>query len=166
MIKRTVAAILLTVIMLSAFISCAEEKEEPGFGHAELVLPLPFGYVPDSEINFDKAYSNGETKVAVLRISFEAASRKGISVNFTPEEYGKHWLIENERDSYVRSDPSGFAYCDYTELDTYHLAAFFRSLNAYFVVIFATAAELGTENREGYVSICREVRFTDNNYRG
>lgn len=80
---KTVTLLLLLSLSIS-LVSCSEEKS---FGHCEITLSLPDTfYEYDSEKTYDKAYTDGEMIVGILRISYSACVSEGIPTTMTPRK--------------------------------------------------------------------------------
>lgn len=159
MIKRNLA-LLLALLLCFAFISCSDEPTV--FSHCELTIPLPESFSEVENENFDVTYTDGESVVAVLRISLEAALKSGISNLMTAYEFGEYWLMRCEREANVIKGST--VYCEYFDaqggIEQYYLEAFYRSKDAYFVVLFTTVAENKEKNFGKYLEYADGVIFT------
>ena len=140
MIKR-ISAILISALLITSLISCGGDGK--GFSHAELAVPLPDSFYETEEENFDAAFTDGESIVTIVRISFDAALAEGIVGSLTPTEFGRYWVKKCGRGVGIQHS-NGVSYCVYRDgLGYFYLESFFRSEYAYFVVLFA-----GNEERE------------------
>ena len=159
MIKKTVAILLAVSLSLSLF-SCSDEL--PIFSHCELTIDLSDSFYEIENENFDVTYTDGESVVAILRISFKAALNSGISNILSTREFGEYWLERCERNANIVD--GNIVWCEYYEVqwagEQYYLEAFYRSQLAYFVVLFATAAENRDKNVEKYLEYAESVNFT------
>lgn len=159
MIKKIVSALLVVLLCLS-FVSCSDGPTV--YSHCELTIPLADSFREIENENFDVTFTDGETVVAILRISFEAAIKNGISNVMNAYEFGEYWLMRCERDaSIVRGS---VVYCEYYDSqdghEQYYLEAFYRSKFAYFVVLFATSANNGEKNLGKYLEYAEDVIFS------
>lgn len=159
MIKRNVA-FLLALLLCFTFVSCSDEPTV--FSHCELTIPLSESFSEVEDENFDVTYTDGESVVAILRISFEAAVNSGISNLMSAYEFGEYWVMRCEREATVKRGST--VYCEYYDSqggrEQYYLEAFYRSKYAYFVVLFATAAENEGKNFGKYLEYADGVIFT------
>ena len=160
MYKKLLTLILSLALAVSLF-GC---NVSPKYSHAELVIPLPDSFSEIESEDFDAAYTDGDVAVAILRISFAAGIYEGIPETFDEEEFGRFWLQKcNRAASMERRD--GVSCCEYFEfqdgIEYYYFAAFYRSMNAYFVLLFA--AESGSEElyKADFLSYARGVYFLD-----
>ena len=157
MIKRLITLLLIfaTLFLIS---SCGGDK----YSHAELVIDLGDNFYSANESNFDKSYTDGKNVVAIQRLSFEAAYRDGIGETHTPSEFGRLWLLRTGNERPVETDGE-VSYATYYvgegDEEFLHLAAFYRSRHAYFVVIFATQAGAEIESTEEFLSYAKTVHF-------
>lgn len=158
MIKKIISAFLALLLCFS-FASCSDE---PVYSHCELTIPLPNSFSKIENQDFDVTYTDGETAVAILRISFEAGLNSGISNLMSASEFGEYWLERCEREASIVKGST--VYCEYYETqgshEQYYLEAFYRSKYAYFVVLFATAAENREKNVGKYREYADGVIFT------
>ena len=158
MIKKAVAIILAVILSLSLS-SCTDES--PVFSHCELTIDLSDSFYEIENENFDVTYTDGESVVAILRISFEAAVNSGFSNLLNTREFGEYWLERCKRNADIVDGNT--VWCEYYEVqgayEQYYLEAFYRSKYAYFVVLFATAAENRDENIEKYLEYADSVNF-------
>ena len=159
MTKRILSLMLVIISLLTLF-SCGGEK----YSYCEMLLPLGDEFYGVEVEDFDKAFSDGETVVAVLRISFVAANKEGFGEVLTPLEFGRFWNEKCERNADVLSG-SGVFYSVYynpsASGEDVYLEAFYRSKNAYFVLLFAAARVDGEEQVEKFLAYASGVRFTD-----
>ena len=159
MIKKTLALVLVILTCLS-IASCSDEPIV--FSHCELTIPLSEDFYEISDENFDVSYTDGNSVVAILRISHDAALNEGISNLFTAYEFGEYWIHRLERDTNLISG-DGAVWCDYYEGEgtgaQYYLESFYRSKHAYFVVLFATAAGRADTYRDSFLEYAKGVKF-------
>lgn len=160
MYKQALALLLFFITVFSLW-SC---KSEPSFYHAEMVIPLPDEYSITENSDFDKTFTNGESAVAVLRISFAAAINEGIPDTFGADEFALLWLIKNDREAQMQVK-DGVDFCEYYEnvlgVEYYYLAAFYRSHHAYFVVLFTTNRAKEEAYRVKFIEYATEIYFKD-----
>ena len=159
MIKKTVSVFLVLLLCFS-FTSC--RGGETVYSHCELTIPLSNDFSEIENENFDVTYTDGETVVAIVRISFKAGLSSGISNLMSAHEFGEYWLERCGRDASIVKGSA--VYCEYYETqgahEQYYLEAFYRSKYAYFVVLFATAAENREKNLGKYLEYAEGVKFT------
>ena len=159
MIKR-IFAVILTLCMAFSIFSCKGTE----YSHCELVLPLSADYQPAVDELYDKLYTDGQSSVAILRISFDAAVLEGISDAHTAEEFGRYWLLQCGRVATVKSEPN-VDYCEYydssTGLEYYYLVAFYRTPNAYFIVLFMSDKASEDTSRVKFLEYARGTYFKE-----
>ena len=155
MIKKTISATLILLLCFS-FVSCLDT--DTVYSHCELTIPLADNFREIENENFDVTYTDGESAVAILRISFEAGLKSGISNLMSSYEFGEFWLERCERDASVVKE--GTVYCEYYDGEQYYLETFYRSKDAYFVVLFATAAKNREKNFGKYLEYAEGVKFS------
>ena len=77
-------------------------------------------------------------------------------------EFGEFWLKSCKRKATLKD--GGFVYCDYKEksdgVNYYYMTAFYRSMYAYFVVLFMTVEELRTAARKDFMEYAENLYFT------
>ena len=157
--KRPVA-LLIIVIMLISLASCSDG----GYSYCELSIPLDDGFVAVETEDFDRAFSDGEAVVAILRISFAAANKEGFGEVMTPLEFGRFWTKRCGREADVQNEGGVFFASYYnggTTGEDFYLEAFYRSKNAYFVVLFATTKSNEDEARVKFLDYASKVYFTE-----
>lgn len=160
MIKRVFCA-LLTLSLVLSFFSCAEEKT---YGHCELKIPLSEDFYEIQTDNFDISYTNGEIICAILRISFDAAVIENIPPTLSAYNFGIYYSMRCSRfvDMQKYEDVDYCTYYDTAGEDEYFYSeAFYRSQNAYFVVLFATPVENEDAWRNKILLYFADVYFTD-----
>ncbi len=159
MIKKTVSAFL--VVLLCFSLACCS-NEPTVYSHCELTIPLAESFSEVENKDFDVTYTDGESVVAILRISFEAGLNSGISNLMSAYEFGEYWLLRCGRDAAIVRGEA--IYCEYYDseggYEQYYLEAFYRSKHAYFVVLFTTAAENGEKNLGKFLEYAEGVKFT------
>ena len=133
------------------------------FSYCELRIPLGEDFYTIKDENFDAVYSNGEYAVAILRISFVAALREGIPETMSAYEFGEFRLDRCDRPAHLKGNDT--VYCEYYDRasgrEYFYLEAFYRSADAYFVVLFTTDAELDDEGRAAFLNYSKGVYFTN-----
>ncbi len=160
MLKKTLILILAVSLCLG-FASC---NKKPRYSHAELVLPLTDDFNESENDSFDASFTNGQIAVAILRISFVGAEVEGFGEALNETQFGNFWLKKCDRVADIE-EYHGVSFCEYTEQaygKSYsYLVAFYRSLSAYFVVMFATEENIYDEHRQKILEYARGVRFLD-----
>ena len=158
MFKRLISCILALFVSLCLF-SCDSKI----YGHAEMTVPLPQSYESFESENFDKAYSDGKSVVAIYRISYQVAFNQGISDALTPEQFARFYMNRSERKAEIKFHGTT-PYYEYTaETDgirTSYLASFFRSKYAYFLVLFASPENYYNELRSEFLYYVEGVIFS------
>lgn len=158
MIKRIVCVFLSLIIILS-LASCGAEK----YKYCELVIPLDSDFRKTKNENFDASFTDGESVVAIVRISFVAAYKEGIPETLTPNEFGKFWLRKCGREAEVAVE-DGVSFSTYyekqNESEYFYLESFLRSHSAYFVVLFATAKSNEEAGRAKFLEYTKGIYFT------
>ncbi len=160
MIKRVIHTLLTLAIILSLF-SCEEEKK---YGHCELQIPLSQDFYDIAMNNFDVSYTNGELICAILRISFDAAVIENIPETMSAYNFGIYYSMRCSR--FVEMQKyEDVDYCTYYEGEGedryFYMEAFYRSQNAYFVVLFATPFENENAWHDEILKYFADVYFTD-----
>ncbi len=155
---RNFTACFLVLAALFSAASC--KKSDKIYSHCEMVIPLTDDFCDSEDARFDVAYTNGTAKVALLRISFYAAAITGISGTYSAQQFGEYWLKQSGRDANLLKD-GDVDFCDYIDEDIFHLASFYRSKNAYFVLLFAVDSTLESEWRPRFIEFSKGVYFTD-----
>lgn len=159
MIKRIVFALVSLIIILLS-VSCGGPK----YKYCELVIPLDLDFEKTESENFDASFTDGETVVAIVRISFVAAYNEGIPETLTPHEFGKFWVRKCRRNADVVNE-DGVSFCTYYEEnggdEFFYLESFFRSRSAYFVVLFATSKSNEEAGRAEFLDYSSKIYFTE-----
>ena len=150
---RKLLSTFLVVLCAISFISC----DEPIPSHAEIRIPLE-NYSEIEAEGFDKAYSAAGSVVAVLRISFEAGFNQGIPETFSPRKFAEFYLKESGRDCEI-FEVGYIPYYEYVETGVYHLASFYRSKYAYFLVLFGAEESAAEDLRDDFISIAESIYF-------
>ena len=160
MTKRILSLFLALTLLLLC--SCSRA---PKYSHAELAINLPGDFYSIKTKDFDAAFTDGVLAVAVLRITFSVGIVDGIPETLDDGEFGRLWLKRCGRAVSVQYD-NGHAYCEYYETvegkEYFYLDAFYRSMNAYFVVLFAVTADNSAAYKDIMNSYAKEVYFLDN----
>ena len=158
--KRAISFILVFALLFLS--SCSHA---PRYSHAELAIDLPDSFYSMNTEDFDAAFTDGAVAVAVLRISFSVGMLDGIPETLDNAEFGRLWLKRCQRAVPVQSK-DGIDFCEYYEFvdgkEYYYTDAFYRSMNAYFVVLFAVLAEDAEQYKAIMHSYAKKVYFLDN----
>ena len=157
--------LLSLVALLLAFSLTACGTKGPTHYYCELVIPLSEDYVQSDSEEFDVVYTNGECALGILRISFQAAIAEGITDTLSAKSFGLYYAnLMCGRDVEMQKH-SGVDYCSYYDgegaLEHYYLEAFYRSDNAYFVLLFATLKGNEDAYKDKILDIMSGVYFTD-----
>ena len=159
MVKRIVFA-LVSLIIVFLSVSCSGPK----YKYCELVIPLDLDFEKTENENFDASFTDGETVVAIVRISFVAAYNEGIPETLTPHEFGKFWVRKCQRNANVVNE-DGVSFCTYYEENEgdefFYFESFFRSRSAYFVVLFATSKSNEEAGRAAFLDCSSKIYFTE-----
>lgn len=160
MIKRFIF-LLVSVAMTLSFASCSDG--DTVFSYCEMRIGLPEEFREIDGENFDVTYYNGEYLTAILRLSFVAAMREGISETLTPYEFSEFWLEKCNRSANIISD--GITYCEYYDdssgQEHFYLEAFYRSPYAYFVILFSVNSKAEERGRVDFLNYANSVYFTN-----
>ena len=160
MIKRVACAFISLITILSLLSSCGK----PEYKYCELVIPLDSDFKKTENENFDASFTDGESVVAIVRISFVAAYNEGIPETLTPYEFGKFWLKKCGRDAEIMSE-GGVSFSTYyekqNEREYFYLESFLRSGSAYFVVLFVTSKSNEEAGRAEFLDYSSKIYFTE-----
>ena len=133
------------------------------FNHCELYLNLPGDFeVTEGSESFDLVLSNGTASVAVARISFIAGYNQGIPDTLTAKAFADFFMIQSGIEStvHVRETIPYYSYKQSTgNVEYYCLASFYRTMYAYFIVLYSVKADLEEEWRESFMSYMMDVRI-------
>ena len=146
-------SVILVLLISFSLISCGARIPS----HAEMRIPLENFSEIEAE-GFDKAYSVGDSVVAVLRISFEAGFNQGIPETFSPRKFAEFYMKESGRSCDI-FEIGNIPYYEYVDSGIYHLASFYRSRYAYFLVLFGAEESSADSLRDGFVSIAESIYF-------
>ena len=160
---KSFISFLLCFALIFSLFSCGAENGSP-YSHCEYTIPLSSDFYKTENPEYDVSFTNGTEYVAILRLSYAAAVKSGIPETYSADEFGDYWLKECGRtcDMLKYGD---IDYCDYIDSanggEFYYLAVFYRSKNAYFVVLFATNADSVGESKGKFLKFADEAYFTD-----
>ena len=146
--KRIVFTLLIFSLTLSLF-SC---KKTDKFSHAELSLPLDESFEEIEDANFDKTYTDGNTVVGIIRISFAACVKEGIPTTMNQTELASFWQKRTEREAEICKDNTT-PYYTYGIGDYFYANGFYTTPNAYFSVLFSCPYEEGETRISEFVKI-------------
>ena len=145
---KKISTVFLLIISTLLLASCGED-----FSHCELALPLSSDYRrADGGEGFDAVFTNGEAVVGMIRISFAAGFNQGIQETMSSYEFARFWKNKIGRDTEVMTDIKT-PYYTYRENGYFYLCAFYRTPDAYFVVIFSCASEIEGRYIENFKEI-------------
>lgn len=154
--RKIVLILLLSSCFVSLF-SC----DKPIPGHAEARIPIS-GFEATEAEGFDAAYTNGESVVGMIRISFEAGFNQGIPETLSAKKFAEFYMKKTERDCEIKQIGI-IPYYEYTDGEgdsqLYYLATFYRTKYAYFLILFATDDSLGEELRDEFLEMAESVYF-------
>ena len=160
MIKRVAFAFVSLITILSLLSSCGKSE----YKYCELVIPLDSDFKKAENENFDASFTDGESVVAIVRISFVAAYNEGIPETLTPYEFGKFWLKKCGRDSEIVTE-DGVSFSTYYEeqdkKEYFYLESFLRSNKAYFVVLFVTLKSNEEAGRAKFLNYSSNIYFIE-----
>jgi len=161
-VAKRVGTLFLVILLVLSFASCSKHKTQK-YSHCELSIPLTSDFKEVADKDYDVSYSNGKYAVAVLRISFVAAVREGISETMTAHAFGEFWLERCNRRATVKTD--GVSYCEYYDqasgTEFYYMEAFYRTSYAYFVLLFAAPSIYDDAAFEDFLAYARGVTISD-----
>ena len=160
MIKRFLSFVLFTALLLS-LLSCADE--DTVIVHCEFRLSLPNGYDELESDVYDVLVTNGEYMIAVTRISFWGGMHEGIPQTMSEVEFAEFYLEKCSRNANIIKDGVTYAeyYSENGEAEHFCLEAFYRSPDAYFVVLFASHVSREETARPVFLDLAEEVTFTN-----
>lgn len=139
--KRIIALLLLTHLLLLSFVSC---KDADRFEYCEIGIILTREFSEyDSDGAFSVAYSDGNTIVGISRYSFVDCIEEGLLTTYTPLKLAEVIL---DRGDYITDGiktEGDVVYFTYTNTDTdgnsyFYMPTFFRTPYAYFIITFIT----------------------------
>lgn len=160
MMRKRGFSLVSLLLILSLLFSCSDERS---FNHCELYITLPedFEDVGSSD-SFDLLLSNGEVSVGIARISFTAGYNQGIPDTLTDKAFGEFFIKQSGKSLTVYTY-GGVPYVSYTEIQDgepyYCLASFYRSLHAYFFILYSTDGALEDKWREDFLKFATGVSF-------
>ncbi len=145
--------------MLS-FTSCDGTKS---YTCADLTMTFPSAYKEtDAGAEANMLLTDGKSTVSIKRLSVIDAENQGINSSYSDMQFAKFFLINSDIDGTI-SSYSGVPYYTYYDdaggVRLFCLAAFYRSPYAYFIVIFATAADRESEARDEYFEIITTATY-------
>lgn len=146
-------SLIFVILFLFSFVSC-----DTGYTHCEMTLHLDKSYERVEYEGFDAAFSNGAAIVGMLRISFEAGFNQGIPETMNPREFASFWQNRVDRDGKIFLDRVT-PYYTYTQDGYFYVNGFYRSQNAYFVVLLACPEENCDEYYERFLDILDTATF-------
>ena len=158
--KKTVSLMLTLVLAFMFFVSCKEKE----FVHCELSLPLGDTFVEIESDDYDLLLSDGEIAVAVTRLTFIAAFNQGIADTYTAKAFANYFMKKSGKSDtlYTLGD---IPYYTYTEkgknTDMFYTVTFYRSLNAYFIVAYASNAQIREKTEPKMLEYAKSLYFND-----
>lgn len=145
---KRILTVFLLIISTLLLTSCGED-----FSHCELSLPLSSDYRRvDGGKGFDAVFTNGEAIAGMIRISFIAGFNQGIQETMSSYEFAEFWKNKIGRDAKVMTDIKT-PYYTYREDGYFYLCGFYRTPDAYFVVLLSC----GSEFEDGYTENFKEI---------
>lgn len=158
-LKRFISLFILVALAVS-LVGCSEVNE---FTCAELTLSLPDGYTererPDG---VNMLLSDGSNTVTLRRISFSDAYKEGIPSGYSASLFAEYFLEESDIDGKLESYKNTPYYTYYVTKDglkLFCLASFFRTPYAYFIILFATRAELEEREKAVYFAAIDSIKI-------
>lgn len=159
MLKRILSLFILAVLSVS-LCGCSDVSE---FTCAELTVSLPDGYTErERPEGANMLLSDGTSTVTLRRTSLADAHKAGIPSGYSAVDFAELFLEMSEVEGELLDYHSTPYYTYYVTKDgvrLFCLASFFRTPYAYFIIVFATRAELEEEGREVYFSAIDSVTF-------
>ena len=160
MIRRTLLTLCSILLVISLITSCSDYKT---FNHCELYIRLPSEFEDvGATDSFDLLMSNGDVSVGVSRMSFGAAYENGIPDTLTDKAFAEYFLMQSGKvlTVYTRDGVPYFSYTEELDGNEYYcVATFYRSLYAYFLVLYSTDAHLSEVWREPFLEFATDVTF-------
>lgn len=144
-IKYRIVALLLALVELFLLASCSDRKYE----HCEIGITLDESFEEyDSDGRFDMSYSDGKVMIGVLRFSFEACLKDDIPISMSDYTFAKFYRAK----ATSLEDVSEVELYGYLPYFTYtlagvdeslyrYIATFYKTPNAYFLVMYITPDE-------------------------
>ncbi len=106
--------------------------------------------------------SDGESTVAIRRISLFDAEKEGIPAGLSSGDFAEYFLKKSGIDGVTASHNSTPYYTYYTNdegVRLFSLAAFLRTPYAYFVIVFSTVDVREAIGREEYFSAIDSIKI-------
>lgn len=152
MMRRALYLFLCLLLCLS-LVCCGED-----FTHCEMTLPLGEDFYRVDTEDFDAAFTNGEVTVGMLRISFIAGYNQGIPETMTAAELARFWQKQTGREGHVYTDRLT-PYYTYLDGGYFYMSGFYRTQNAYFIVLLACSSQNDTEWHTEFENILDGATF-------
>ena len=146
--KRLVLPVAVLLILSLTLTSCGSGDLKREYCELGIILPKSFSEAESGE-SFDKAYSNGDLFVGILRISLDYAAESDIPTTLTPLKLCEYYrrLSETESSSSdvaLVGDTPYYSYVSGKDEGAYfYLPSFYVTPYAYFIITFITPVELG-----------------------
>ena len=159
--KKRVVSLFLLLFLGFSLIGCGDSGV---FTHCELSIPLDESFREKESDSFDLLISDGQVAVGVTRLSFIAALNQGISDTYTAKGFAAFFMHESGKSDKldVYEDVPYYTYTEQGEnTEMFYTAAFYRSMNAYFIVIFGCPADLSDERAEDMLKYAAGAYFND-----
>ena len=162
--RRRISLFLILTLLLSLMVSCGDKDEGGIFTHAELTLVLDESFSQEDSSDFDLLVSNGEAAVSVMRLSFDICEDQGISQTYTPRGFAAFFMTKSEKSDELLSygDTPYYTYAENVSgSELFYTVTFYRTLNAYFVITYATPVEYKDAYEEKFFEYASALYFTD-----
>ena len=159
--KRILSLSFLLLFVISFLTSCGGVKE---FTHCELTLPLGRDFEEKESTDYDLLLSDGKIAVAVTRITFIAGYNQGIPDTYSAKAFANFFMKKSGNGDTVLmlGDVPYFTYtADGKNTEMFYLVTFYRSLNAYFIVTYASKEQDREETEARMFDYVASVYFND-----
>lgn len=159
MLRKILASVLLLATIFSLS-SCGSEE----FSHAELIITLPSGFSSVESDSYDLVMRDGDVSVSVLRVSLYVAAQQGIPDNLSPRAFAEYIFEARGLEGAVydyKDIPYFTEYAESALRKLYTLYTFYRSKNAYFIILFTAPRKDEAALRESFLEYADTVKFTD-----
>ena len=137
---RFLSLFLIFALSVCLLASCGDSDKKAEFTHCELTLVLDKSFEEEPSEDFDMLVSNGDVAVSLLRISFEAGFKQGISDTYTAKGFAAFFMNKSEKSDtlLMRDDVPYYTYTESVgEREIFYTVTFYRSFDAYFMVAYA-----------------------------
>lgn len=162
MIKRLISLLLL-LSCLTGLVACGDEEEGgfKTFTSEELSITLSDSFYQAEDPTSNLLLTNGKMTVSFKRLSFIDAEASGVSAAYSDVRFANYFLQNSGIDSevFMSGDTPYYTYYSEGETRLFCLASFYRTPYAYFILIFATSADLERSARDEIFAALKTVEY-------